>query len=180
MSNTIEATINKRTEEYLLAFKQEVKNKATCLDFMSADRGKLASLLEYIYEYPRLVFTEDELHKPKRSKQVNIAMGCRCIAIRTTGDQCTRKRRLNSSYCGTHHKTHKEPEVNMEIEENIAVPDTFTIEVFTEDVQGIVYYIDLAGNVYNTEDVLMKKKDPRIVARAVRGIGPGNISFIWP
>jgi len=40
-------------------------------------------------------------------------------------------------------------------------------EVETMELAGIVFYLDKEGNVYNTYDVLNKKKNPRIIGKYV-------------
>ena len=40
--------------------------------------------------------------------------------------------------------------------------------VFAEEIKGIVYYIDNNYNVYNTEDILSEKINPRIIAKYVK------------
>ena len=39
------------------------------------------------------------------------------------------------------------------------------------DIQGIIYYIDLDLNVYNTEDVLNDVVDPSIIGKASKNNG---------
>ena len=51
---------------------------------------------------------------------------------------------------------------------NLRIETKQTIKVFTENIHGIIYYIDEYLNVYNTEDILDEKEDPRIVAKAVK------------
>ena len=50
-------------------------------------------------------------------------------------------------------------------------------EVTAEEIDGIIYYIDLDGNVYHTEDVLEDKKNPRIIARLPRKVGVTNYAM---
>ena len=50
-------------------------------------------------------------------------------------------------------------------------------EVTAEEIDGIIYYIDLDGNVYHTEDVLEDKKNPRIIARLPRKVGVTNYTM---
>ena len=38
-------------------------------------------------------------------------------------------------------------------------------QIWVEDIKGIVYYIDVDNNVYNTEDVVANLENPRIIAR---------------
>ena len=38
-------------------------------------------------------------------------------------------------------------------------------EVWAEDINGIIYYLDAENNVYKTEDVKLNKRNPEIVGR---------------
>ena len=42
------------------------------------------------------------------------------------------------------------------------------IEVWAQDIQGIIYYIDKSGNVYQTEDIISNKQNPKIIAKYVK------------
>jgi hypothetical protein len=42
------------------------------------------------------------------------------------------------------------------------------MEVFAEEIKGIVYYIDHFNNVYKTEDIMEAKENPKIVAKYVK------------
>ena len=90
----------------------------------------------------------------------------RCNAKRANGEQCTRKRREDCEFCGTHYKgtPHGVATPNgagNEDGENEAV----SLDVFAEEICGIVYYIDKFKNVYKTEDVLQSKLNPTIIAK---------------
>ena len=50
-------------------------------------------------------------------------------------------------------------------------------EVVAEEIQGIVYYIDRAGNVYHTEDILENRENPRKIARVRPGSCSSNTSL---
>jgi len=39
------------------------------------------------------------------------------------------------------------------------------MKIWVEDIKGIVYYIDVDKNVYNTEDIVGNRENPRIIAR---------------
>ena len=45
------------------------------------------------------------------------------------------------------------------------------IEVFVEEIRGIVYYIDKYNNVYKTEDILEGVENPKIIAKCVKDNG---------
>jgi hypothetical protein len=48
-------------------------------------------------------------------------------------------------------------------------------QVFAEDINGIVYYIDNISNVYKTEDILQEKQNPEIIAQYVKDNGRYSI-----
>jgi hypothetical protein len=85
----------------------------------------------------------------------------RCCAKRANGEQCTRRKKDEFQYCGTHSKgtphgiiSDKEP-----------INTTTKIEVSAIDIKGIVYYLDQNSNVYDTEDIISNQKNPRIIAK---------------
>jgi hypothetical protein len=39
------------------------------------------------------------------------------------------------------------------------------VEVWAQDIQGILYYIDDKSNVYQAEDILSNKLNPKIIAK---------------
>ena len=43
-------------------------------------------------------------------------------------------------------------------------PQGQIIEVWAQDIQGIIYYIDKNYNVYQTEDIMQGKVNPKIIA----------------
>ena len=45
---------------------------------------------------------------------------------------------------------------------------TQKVEVYAQDIQGIVYYIDKNNNVYQAEDIISNKINPKIIARYVK------------
>jgi hypothetical protein len=140
-----------------------MKNKIAELDFQ--EKNKVNELVEFLYEYERLTIQKDELSKKKRSKN-DIPSPNRCIAKRANGEQCTRRKKEECDFCGTHSKgtpqglfqTTSQPKKNNE-----------NLEVFVEEIKGIVYYIDKYNNVYKTEDILGGLENPHIISKCVRG-----------
>ena len=45
---------------------------------------------------------------------------------------------------------------------------TQKIEVWAQDIQGIIYYIDKFNNVYQAEDIVINKLNPKIIAKYVK------------
>lgn len=155
----MEKHINGIAEKYTTEFKDRIKTRIIDFGF---DHAKANELIEYIYEYPRLIFEKGDLSKRKRVKNAIPEMN-RCNALRANGEQCTRRRKEDCEFCGTHTKGipngTKNPDKNAEMNANKKM------EVFAQDMNGIIYYIDHHNNVYRTEDILSGKTDPRIVAQ---------------
>ena len=64
-------------------------------------------------------------------------------------------------YCGTHIKGRPHGEINNKNDINKNVKRT----VWIEEIQGINYYIDNVGNVYDNYDIVNNKENPRIIAK---------------
>ena len=46
--------------------------------------------------------------------------------------------------------------------------NTQKVEVWAQDIQGIVYYIDKSNNVYQAEDIVGNKTNPKIIAKYLK------------
>ena len=42
------------------------------------------------------------------------------------------------------------------------------VEVWAQEIQGIIYYIDNFKNVYQAEDIVINKMNPKIIAKYVK------------
>jgi hypothetical protein len=40
--------------------------------------------------------------------------------------------------------------------------------VWAQDIGGIIYYVDQTGNVYQAEDIVLNKINPKIIAKYVK------------
>ena len=160
----MEIHANKRIDEFIVKFKNEIKDKITSLDFIQ-EKEKISELLEFVYEYSKFQFEKEYFIEKKKTN--NIIPPCnRCIAKRTDGEQCTRKKKRISEYCGTHSKIN---EVNTNSGQPIYVStNKQKMEISAEDIQGIIYYIDKFNNVYHTEDILEGKENPRIITKVTK------------
>lgn len=157
----MEKNINKRIDSYITQFKNDIWQKIASTGF--SEKDKVNDLLEYMYEYEKLALTKEDFSKRKRVKNCIPELN-RCNALRANGEQCTRQRKDNCNYCGTHSKG----VVTESTAENAQNEFQKKVEVFAEDICGIVYYIDNANNVYKTEDVLGEKTNPAIIATYVK------------
>ena len=97
----MEKRLNKKIEVYVTTFKDDIRNKITSLEF--ENKEKMNELIEFVYEYERFVLIKDDLNKRKRVKN-SIPCLNRCSAKRANGEQCTRRRKENCEFCGTHAK----------------------------------------------------------------------------
>jgi len=158
---TMEKIINKRVEEYSNSFIEKMKEKINSLNIYETD--KINKFIDFIDNYNSLVFEKGDLIKPKRVK-VEIDTAIRCTAKRINGEQCTRRKKNDCDYCGTHHKTLPFGVFDGDKSSGETMLD---IDVFTKEIQGIVYHMDKLLNVYNTEDILGEKINPQIIGKAV-------------
>lgn len=157
----MEKRLNVKLEEYITTFKNGIRDKLVELNM--GDVKKTAQLMEYIYDYNRLTLERDDFVKRKRVKN-SIPEVNRCVAKRASGEQCTRRRKDDCEFCGTHSKGTPHGLVN-DTDSNI-LPNQ-QMEVFAQEIRGIVYYLDKFGNVYKTEDVMSSTENPRIIAKYV-------------
>jgi hypothetical protein len=153
--------LNKKCETYVGQFKSDVRTKIMEIGF--DDKSKVNELIEYVYEYERLNFAKDDFIKRKRVKN-SIPSDNRCNAKRANGEQCTRRRKDQCEFCGTHYKG--APHGLITSTDSIA-PDTrkCALEINAEDVNGIIYYIDKFNNAYDMEDVMGQRENPRIIGK---------------
>jgi len=157
----MEKRLNKKIETYVTTFKDNINSKIQELQF--EDKQKTGDLIAFIYEYERLTLLKDDLSKRKRIKN-SIPDLNRCDAKRANGEQCTRRRKEGCEYCGTHAKG--TPNGMMKTTDVSVNKDGLqSVEVFAQEIFGIVYYIDNNCNVYKTEDILSSKQNPEIIAK---------------
>lgn len=198
-TNDIAAPVDKKTshhpdiyakcqtayEEYIIQFKNDIQSKIRALEVIhsastEAERDKIRELMEYIYEYPKLMINKQPHAKPCANgklpctSQTKLEPDQICIAKRSDGQQCTRKKKKNCDFCGTHAKIVQMQAEKQTTSDAVAV---HKMEISAEDIHGIIYYIDKYNNVYHTEDVLEGVENPRIIAKAIKH---GNNSYTIP
>jgi hypothetical protein len=158
----MERRINKKIETYITDFKENIKQRATEIGL--AEDTKLYSLVQYIYDYERMTLNKEDFMKRKRIKNC-VNKSDRCCAKRANGEQCSRRRKDDTTeYCGTHLKGTPHGICNFEEEPK---QQGQKIQIFTQEIRGIIYYIDNNSNVYQTEDIIQNKSNPKIIANYV-------------
>jgi hypothetical protein len=155
----MERRLNKKVEGYITSFKDSIREKATQMDMLKNEQ--VSQLLQYIYDYDRLSFNKEDFQKRKRVKNF-VPIFDRCCAKRASCEQCTRRRKDGSEYCGTHLKGTPHGIVDATSEPKNT---TQKVEVYAQDIQGIIYYIDKNNNVYQAEDIISNKVNPKIIAK---------------
>ena len=158
----MERRINKKIESYITELKDSVRAKADQLGL--ATDPNLSQLVQYIYDYDRLVLVKDDFLKRKRVKNV-VHLSDRCCAKRASGEQCTRRKKTECEYCGTHMKGTPHGICDNDDDDK---PVGQKVEVWAQEIHGIIYYIDKTCNVYQVEDIIANKVNPKVIAKYVK------------
>ena len=80
----------------------------------------------------------------------------------------TRKKKDNCDFCGTHSQSAPHGLICNNV-------DKKSIEVVTEDIKGIIYYVDNMQNVYRDVDIIDGKENPKIIAKYEKNDGVASI-----
>lgn len=157
MTSTNADMANKRIKAFFDKMLHDVEVVASGYDSTPA----IENILKYIREYPVLTVEKTELQKKKRQNGA-VPAHLRCIAKCGKGEQCTRRRQADSSYCGTHTKGTPHGVVDADTSPAMV---TKKLTTWLEDINGIQYYIDEDNNVYNHQDIIEGKTNPRVVGK---------------
>ena len=173
----MERRLNKKIEDYLILFKNEIAKRLQSMvegidtsrsngNSFAMDETKLKcnSLAGFVYNYDKLRLGKDDFMKRKRVKSV-VPMYERCCAKRANGEQCTRRKKDDEAYCGTHIKGTPHSIIDDVVCETPTTKNV-KVDIWAQDIKGIIYYVDKAGNVYDTEDIMKIDKYPkRVIAK---------------
>lgn len=164
----METRINNKFDTYIQEFKGSIIDvvKKQCLE-----QSQMENIVQIVYDYEKFKLTKDDFTKRKRVKNT-IPLHDRCCAKRANGEQCTRRKKDDCDYCGTHEKGRPHGIVS---KDGTTAPTQIKREIWAQEIRGIVYYIDSELNVYNTEDVISNTQNPKIIAKYVK---QGNVYSI--
>ena len=157
----MEKSINKKIETYISEFKDNIRKKSSEI---APNDPNLTNLVQYIYDYERLTLKKEDFAKRKRVKNV-VHLQDRCCAKKANGDQCTRQKKGENNFCGTHLKGTQYGICDLNVSEK---PLGHKIEVWAQDIKGIMYYIDKNSNVYQMEDIMQSNPNPKVIAKYVK------------
>lgn len=158
----MERRINKKIESYITELKDSVRAKADQLGL--ATDPNLSQLVQFVYDYDRLVLVKEDFLKRKRVKNI-VHLSDRCCAKRASGEQCTRRKKTDCEYCGTHIKGTPHGICDNDDDDK---PVGQKVEVWAQEIHGIIYYIDKTCNVYQVEDIIANKMNPKVIAKYVK------------
>tara|TARA_A100001015_G_scaffold242948_1_gene277735 strand:- start:163 stop:669 length:507 start_codon:yes stop_codon:yes gene_type:complete len=155
----MEKRIDCKISTYMNNFKNDIKSKLE--DFDEIENSRKSELLKFIFDYTNLTLEKEDFTKRKRVKS-SVPQYNRCFAKRACGEQCTRKKKEGFDYCGTHDKNRPHGVIS-DISENIS--NKVKREVWIQEINGIMYYIDDNNNIYRTEDILSNVEDPNVFGK---------------
>lgn len=159
----MERRITNKVESHQVKFKETIREWFEDNDSHILQNGadKTSDFLKFVFDQDALTFTKEDFQKRKRVKNV-VSHFERCTAKRANGEQCSRRKRQDSCFCGTHAKgtPHGVSESGKSEVSNVK-----KIEVWVEEIKGINYYIDSYNNVYRAEDIVENKTSPAIIAK---------------
>tara|TARA_B110000008_G_C16944850_1_gene554008 strand:+ start:632 stop:1135 length:504 start_codon:yes stop_codon:yes gene_type:complete len=155
----MEKRICVKINEYQESFKSDIKKWLEGND--DIEYQSKSNLLKFIYDYDSLTLEKEDFSKRKRVKSF-VPHYLRCNAKRANGEQCTRRKKDDSCFCGTHDKNRPHGEIDTNMIEETKLTK---VSVWHQEINGILYYIDDANNIYKTEDIISNKINPSIIAK---------------
>lgn len=159
----MENRITKKVVNYQLEFKNNIKSwlNENNINLYDINGNMVTSdFLKFVYDYDNFILTKDDLKKRKCIKS-HLNQYERCCAKKANNEQCSRRKKDNSEYCGTHTKGTPYGIYD----ENSKMKKIKKIEIWVQEINGIQYYLDDNKNVYLPEDIINNSKTPRIIAK---------------
>lgn len=172
----MEKQINRKVEQHFVEFKMAIKTffqqkeaevrpkrKIKQEDMNEMNENYTSEFMQYVFDYPHVVFNKEDFQKRKRVKNV-VEQNELCVARRANGEQCTRRRHDTQQFCGTHCKGQPH---GIAVHDDAQTKPLIKIEVWVQDIKGINYYIDSNNNVYKPDDIVSNKPNPAVIAQWV-------------
>ena len=159
MEKAINTKISKHINHIKDTIADEIKKTYT-------NDAKLANLLCRMYEIPHFTIDKTDLQKRKRIKN-SVPFHERCRAKKANDVQCTRRKKTDCDFCGTHIKGIPHGEISNDTEESKEAA-TIKVQVWVEEIGGIIYHLDSKGNVYDPQDIYENIQNPKVIARYIK------------
>jgi len=160
----MEKRISQKVNNHQRKFKDDIREwiVKNNIEFQTKDKSmNVSAFLRFLYDYEQLELTKEDFKRRKRITNI-IPISERCIAKRASGDQCTRRKKNGHCYCGTHIKG--SPHGIVETTDSNSNCLT-KIDIWVEEIKGIQFYLDNAGNVYDPKDIIESNPSPKILAK---------------
>tara|TARA_B100000927_G_scaffold126983_1_gene102414 strand:- start:6473 stop:6979 length:507 start_codon:yes stop_codon:yes gene_type:complete len=161
----MEKQLNQKVSNFVNKFKEDVVNKIKSFD---ENKCSLAELIAFVYNKETITIEKQDLNKRKRIKN-NVPFHERCNAIRANNEQCTRRKKDGEKFCGTHIKGRPHGEINEEKNDNQET--CVKIQIWAEEISGIIHHLDDKNNVYDPQDIFQNKKNPKVIAHYTKEDG---------
>lgn len=156
----MEKKLNAKIAVWFAGFKKDIATKII-ESYDDAETVDASALVEYIYNYPHLNLTKQDLQKRTRVKNI-VPFHDRCRAMRANGEQCTRRKKTAEKFCGTHIKgiPHGEITDKMDTKESFK-----KVQVWAQEISGIIRHLDKDGNIYDPQDIYQGNNNPKVIAK---------------
>ena len=154
--------VQKKTDNYIHDFKNAIKCMIEDESYSILDKdGNICTsdFMKFVFDYSTLEFIPEDFMKRKRNKK-SVPAHERCRALRANSEQCTRRRKDAAEFCGTHNKGVPHGVISGDSDEDITITKK---TIWSQEVNGILHYIDDENNVYLHEDIIKRVSSPRII-----------------
>ena len=156
----MERRVAKKLDSHFTEFKNDIKNWFQENSCEIIGHSNKSAFLQYIFDYDNVSLSKEDFQKRKRIKNI-VPQYDRCCAYRANNEQCTRRKKDGSNYCGTHIKGTPHGIVSSTDVTDVKIKKK---QIWAEEIKGICYYIDDSNNVYDHEDIIKNKENPKIIA----------------
>ena len=150
-------------------------HKNSLIQFIKKNIDKDPNIIyNYINDTQCCSIVKTDLQKRKRVKNI-VPLYDKCCALRANKEQCSRRKKDGFDFCGTHVKGTPHGKISNE-------PPKKThkkVQVWIEEIHGISYYIDSNNNVYDHNDIVKNRVDPKIIAKYTKENGKYNIPSLF-
>ena len=160
----MERRITKKVEEHQHNFKNAIKQYLEdneCHIKSDDNDTNSSSFLKFVFDFENFNLSKDDFKKRKRVKN-QVPQFERCAAKRANCEQCTRRKKDDSDFCGTHVKGTPHGVVDIQSSD---MKKTTKIDVWVKEIKGINYYVDSANNVYMPGDILSNLQNQRKIGK---------------
>tara|TARA_Y100000816_G_C26008812_1_gene527377 strand:+ start:569 stop:1084 length:516 start_codon:yes stop_codon:yes gene_type:complete len=156
----MENKINKKIKLYIDRFKKDIIQLVNH-DLNEKNISNIKGVTNIINNYKCLQLDKEDFNKKSRAKNT-VASNERCTAMRADNSQCTRRKKGDLCFCGTHAKGTPYGVVS---DAPTLIPKLKEIQIYIQEINGIICYIDNDKNIYKSEDILSRNENPKVIGK---------------